>query len=963
MQSFLDKVANHVLTQKSFGLENVCVITPNRRAGLFLKRYFAQKITTPVWAPDILSMEDFCTSITGVTIQEPIALLLDFYEVYYQQEKELAEHLDEFLKWAPMLIKDFNDIDAQLDEPRQIFDNILDIKRIETWNPDGKPLTEFQQKYIAFFKKFRKWHQIFSDALIQKQTAYQGLAFRLAARKLAQEDFPELRWKHIYFAGFNALNQSEESIINGLVKKGIAEVLWDTDKYYMNNPNHEAGLFLRKYRSRWGLKDFLFEGDYFGIQKKNIHLYGVAKNVNQAKLAGNILKDISKEDISQNNTAVVLANEELLLPVLNSIPSEIEKVNITMGFPIRKTNIYSLFDAVFQMHITTLRMNSARPGAETAFYFKDLARFFRHPAIAILLKQHLPEQSAEVFINKLFESKKTFIYFSTLATFWDQEDKFKKLFSPWFADFVASPSKIIAALKQLTQTLDQAFRHEADREEILIENSPWFTDFEALFAINTLLQKLKNSIEIQEQVKDLRILFMLFQAMARESKLTLSGEPLAGLQVMGLLETRNLDFKILIILSANEDILPASKSNTSIIPFDVKAGFGIPVHKEKDAIFAYHFYRLLQRAENIHIIYNTQKQDIGSSEKSRFLTQLIMEMPKYNPNIKITENIISLPSATHDIDDEIVIAKSPEILEELNRINSKGFSPTTLNHFIRCSLLFFFKHIIKVEETILPEETIQANTLGTVVHAVLEQLYEDEKLAGNNITIDHLDRMLANTDEVTTDKFMKHYKGGDVTSGKNLLLAKVVVRYVKNFLQAEKTLVKDLYEKNQSLQYVKSEEELNVFVPVSFGSTTEEIHFRGFADRIDKLGNIYRIIDYKTGKVEDKDLVVKEWDALAEDSDLGKSFQLLMYAMLYQRKYGNTNTIQPGIISFRNLSAGMLALETPENKPLIDDQIIGEFEKQLTRIIKNIYDPNQPFTRTADEKKCINCEFRQVCNR
>jgi len=963
MQSFLDKVANHVLSQKSFGLENVCVITPNRRAGLFLKRYFAQKITTPVWAPDILSMEDFCKSVTGVTIQEPIALLLDFYEVYYQQEKESAEKLDEFLKWAPMLIKDFNDIDAQLDEPRQIFDNILDIKRIETWNPDGKPLTDFQQKYIAFFKKFRKWHEMFSDSLSQKQTAYQGLAYRMAARALAREDAPALRWKYIYFAGFNALNQSEESIIKGLIKKGLAEVLWDSDKYYLNNRNHEAGLFLRRYRSQWGLKDFSFEGDHFSIQKKNIRLYGVAKNVNQAKLAGNILKDIPEEDINQNNTAVVLANEDLLLPVLNSIPPEIEKVNITMGFPIRKTSIYSLFDAVFQMHITTLRMKTARPGAETAFYFKDLARFFRHPAISVLLSQHLPEQSAEVFINKLFESKKTFIYFSSLATFWGQEDTFRKLFSPWFDDFATEPARIIAALKQLIQTLDEAFRLEAQKKNISMESTPWFTDFEALFSINTLLQKLKNSLEIQEQVKDLRILFMLFQAMAKESKLVLSGEPLAGLQVMGMLETRNLDFKNLIILSANEDIMPASKSNTSIIPFDVKAGFGIPVHKEKDAIYAYHFYRLLQRAENVHIIYNTQKQDMGSSEKSRFLTQLIMEMPQYNPNIIITESIISLPSATHDFDDEIVIPKSADILEELNKINTRGFSPTTLNHFIKCSLFFYFRHIAKVEETVLPEETIQANTLGTVVHAVLEQLYDNEKLAGNNITPEHIDRMLARTDKVTAEKFRKYYEGGDVSSGKNLLLAKVAIRYVRNFLHAEKALIKELAEKNQTLQYIKSEEELSELIPMQLGTTTREIHFRGFADRIDKLDETFRIIDYKTGKVEDKDLVVKEWDALAEDSDMGKSFQLLMYAMLYQRKYGNTQAVQPGIISFRNLTAGMLALKTPENKGLIDDQIIQEFEKQLTKVMENIYDPTQPFTRTTDEKKCINCDFKKVCNR
>jgi ATP-dependent helicase/nuclease subunit B len=963
MQTFLDKVAEWMMERHPHGMNRICLITPNRRAGLFLKKYFANRVQTAMWAPDILSMEDFTGRITGITMQEPVALLLDFYQTYRDIEQGEAEPLEEFLKWAPMLIKDFNDIDAHLPEPHKIFENVLDVKRIESWNPDGQPMTDFQKKYMAFFEKFKTWHGAFTDNLLQRKTAYPGLAYRRAANMLTSDNQPAIPWDRIYFTGFNALNQAEETIIRSIIKMGKAEVLWDADRYYMENHNHEAGLFLRKYRSRWNLNDFSFTGDHFSIHKKNINIYGVAKNVNQAKLAANILKTLPFEDIPLQQTAIVLANEDLLLPVLNSIPDEVGKINITMGYPIRKTTIYGLFDALFQMHITTLRMKTARPDQKTAFYFKDLARFFRHPAIMVLMQSQRSSMAPEVFINKLFQSKKTFLYFQSLGEMWGDRHEFEKLFAPWFAPFAIQPHSIVQGLKTLSKSLDKDYRNYAQQEEISIENTPWFTDFEALFTINTILQKLDNYLAEHTEINDLRILFMLFQAMARESKLVLSGEPLVGLQVMGMLETRNLDFKNLIILSANEDILPTSKSNNSLIPFDVKAFFGIPVYKEKDAIFAYHFYRLLQRAENIHIIYNTQTQDMGSSEKSRYITQLQMEMPAWNPNITITEKIVPLPSASETADQEILIPKTDEIMHLLEAINEKGFSPTSLIHYINCSLLFYFRHIAGIKEVITPEETLQANTLGTVVHQVLEQLYDDEKLTGQVLHPRHIDNMLPRVEKVTAQQFEVVYAGGDVSSGKNLLLTKVAARHVKNFLHQEKAFLLELEKENRSLTYIRAEEQLTAMVNMQINNSDKQIKFRGFADRIDKLENTIRIIDYKTGKVGREELTFDQWEDIITNTKLGKSFQLLMYAMLYHRTHGSNYMIQPGIISFRHLTAGMLNLTAAGYSGTIEQEAIKWFEEQLQILMANIYDTGLPFTRTDDEKVCANCDFKVVCNR
>lgn len=344
MQSFLDHVAETILKNHTGNMERICLVTPNRRAGLFLKKYFAQRVQSALWAPDVFSMEDFVSRVTGLQVQEPVALLLEFYKVYLQVEGSKAESLEEFLKWAPMLMKDFNDVDAQLHEPQNLFENVLDAKRIEAWNPDGRPLSDFQKKYLHFFEKFKQYHLRFRGALLDKHMAYQGLAFRTAAQSISDTVLP---WEKIYFTGFNALSQAEEAMIQNLSRQGKAELLWDADKYYVENPHHEAGAFLRKHYNIQGNRSFRFMGDHFSLQSKNIRVYGVAKNVNQAKLAANILSSLPAQAFHDHQTALVLAAEDLLIPMLNSIPPNVDKLNVTMGYPLRKTSIYGLYDAFF----------------------------------------------------------------------------------------------------------------------------------------------------------------------------------------------------------------------------------------------------------------------------------------------------------------------------------------------------------------------------------------------------------------------------------------------------------------------------------------------------------------------------------------------------------------------------------------------------------------------------------------
>jgi ATP-dependent helicase/nuclease subunit B len=960
MATFLQQVAQSIMEKHQDELDKVCLVTPNRRAALFLSRHFSSLATRPMWAPDVTGMEEFVCRITGLTISDPVNLLIEFYSVYSEIEGDQSESLEEFLKWAPVLLRDFNDIDAHVPEPEKLFANVVDVKNIESWNPDGSPPSEFQLKYIRFFERIKGYHTELGKHLKKNGVVYLGLAYRMAAEILKAEN-TELPWKKIYFTGFNALNQAEETIIRTLTKKGTAGTYWDADKYYLNNPNHEAGIFLRKYLKLEDTGQVNFIGDHFSIKPKKIQVYGVAKNVNQAKLAGNILATFPGHEIDDHNTAVVLANEELLLPMLNSIPSNVEKLNVTMGYPLRKTNFYSFLDAVFQLHITTHRMNTVRDGDGTVFYHKDVIRILMHPLMSLLCDNDTPGPAN--MPAKIATTKRPFLTFSAIGSFSENSDWFKERFGFLFMPLAYDPTLAINTFNELVEILDGSFRNRiTDKVRETISPS-WVVDFESLYPVGQILRKLNELIGQNHVIRDIRMLYMLFQAMARETKLPLSGEPLSGLQVMGMLETRNLDFKNLVILSANEDILPAAKSANTLIPFDIKARFGIPVYREKDAIYAYHFYRLLQRAENIHIIYNTQARDLGSSEKSRFITQLQMEMPGWNPEIRIIEQIIALPSAIDEFDHEIKITKSPAILQKLEEINEKGFSPSTLNHYIMCSLLFYFRHIAGISESEELEETMEARTLGIVIHETLEQLYQGAGLQGKAIKPEHSDWMLENLEKVMNDCFKRNYSEGDISTGKNLLLYKVAARYLKNFLVFEKENLKKAFENGTSLIYMTSEEQLKAHLNFSINGKLKEIRFRGFADRIDRLDEIVRVIDYKTGRVAKEELKVKEWPEIIENPNMAKSFQLMMYALLYKFSYPETGELSPGIYSLRTISSGLLTLTLPESKETITNEALRNFKDELGKLMTAIFDIEKPFIRTSEIERCVNCDFRIVCNR
>ncbi len=959
MQSFLQEVTSHILTNYPDTTGDLCVVTPNRRAGLFLREHFAAELTKAVWAPEILSIEDFINRITGYTVIDNLGLLFEFYGIYKKLEKEHAESIDAFMSWGPALLRDFDEVDSALADPAKLYTYLQDIRYIDTWNPDGSPLTDFQKSYLAFTGKMHTYHRELAKHLAEKKMAWQGLSSRHAANKVL-EDTTGLPWQKIIFAGFNALTEAEETIIHALLRENMADYLTDADPYFTDDSEHEAGRFIRKYKHIFPrFQQYPLKGLYKN-NTKNIRLLGIAKNVNQARLAGNLLREKTILT-SDEQTAVVLADENLLIPVLNSLPGDAGHINVTMGYPLSRTNMFAFYETLFQLH---LRANAGEETGTQAYYHKDLNDLFSHAAAGLL---HDPEKGQELnntLLQEIKASNSGFLSFSDLESMTKEPESFRKSFGFLSDDWLKRPDNVFPVLLGLTHSLDRLFREKAARQGGDIVQTPYFADFESLYYFAKIFRRMEAFLQEFPFLSSLKTLHRLFKQATSEARLSFSGEPLQGLQVMGMLETRSLDFRNVILLSTNEGVLPRPGNAHSFIPYEVKKSFGLRLHHDQDAIYAYHFYRLLQRAENVFLIYNTQSGDIGSNEKSRFLTQLSYELPGYNPTTNIREDIVSLPPPDGGNNNRVIrIEKSTDILETISAMAyGRGFSPSALGRYINCPLQFYFEKIARLEESEEVEETIEARTMGNVVHGVMEDLFKP--FVGQVMKPEMIGDMEKLLKDFLQKRFSEEYKGGNIRRGRNLLLYHLCLRYLENMLLAEKAFLHEAAGENRHISLLALEEPLRAGLDVfSHDRSTEEVILAGKADRIDRNGQLLRIIDYKTARIYSKDLSLADWQDAISNSDKTKGFQLLCYAWLYWQNHRDTTWIEPGIISVRNPGKGSQVMKYPGGKGALNGDHLMEFEESLRALISQIMDASIPFTQTDKEDNCTHCLFRRVCSR
>ena len=913
-QTFLNKLSQKLVTDFSENIADLVIILPNKRAKVFLIDELKNEITNTIFSPEIVSIEDFVQEISGIRSVDSVELLFEFYTVYNSiTEKAKQEPFETFANWAKTLLQDFNEIDRYLLEPDKVLKYLENIKEIEHWSVDSDKRTDLIDNYLAFWKLLPNYYKSLYEYLFNKGIGYQGLIYREAVNNL--NHFSEsIGNKQYVFAGFNALNQAEERIVQHLLALDKAKIYWDIDEVFLNDFQHDAGLFTRRFKKDWSYyKSNSFEwiaNDY--SKEKKIKIIGTPKSIGQAKIVGDLIeKHIDKTNgEGLKKVAVVLGEESLLMPMLYSLPANVDALNITMGYSSKNNPAQILIAKLFKTHTNALSRNAK----SYVFYYKDVLDILTHP----LVEPFVEASNLVYMINK---NNFTFITHKKIFELHPNSNAlFKLLFQKWETNSIDVLETISQILLQIKANLNR------ENQEEKITNAFVYSIFKVInklisyYATNTSIDKIETLHAIYKQVIDV-------------AEVSFEGEPLNGLQIMGVLESRVLDFETVIITSVNEGKFPAGKSMNSFIPYDVKRELGLPTYKEKDAIYTYHFYHLLQRAKNIYLIYNTESEGIDAGEKSRFITQLEVEKQP-NHNIKHRIFNANVPEIAYQ---PLEIEKSDKVMTRLKEIADKGFSPSSLTNYIRNPIKFYFQRILRISEADEVEENIAVNTLGTIIHGALEELYKP--FINKFLTVEDIKSCISKIDEEVLKQFKEVYKEGEIKKGRNLLAYEVAKRNVFNFLKLELSEI----ENGDAIKILALEQTFERTLVDS--KLPYPVLIKGNVDRIEERNGKIRIVDYKTGKVEQTSVTLKQWNGLTEDIKYDKIIQVLAYAFMYE-KHANGLEIEAGIISFINLKTGFLPFKFKENKEtveIISTEIMENYLQQIVNLLCEILNPEKPF--------------------
>ena len=902
MQSFLKNVLSKLDNEK-ISLSDCIFILPNKRAGLFLKRAISDTINKNIFSPEIMSIDDFITSISGLSKISNTELLFEFYSVYISVNAKVEhDEFEHFLKWARILINDFDDIDRELSNSESVFDYLQAINDINHWYLHDNQ-TSIVKNYISFWKHIKIYYRELSEHLLKQSKGYQGLIYKEAINKL--KTYLTANNKLHVFVGFNALHKCESIIIQQLLESELAKIYWDIDEINVNSEYNSSGQYINQYIKSWkyyNSNNVETISNYYA-DKKNIKVIGTAKNVGQAKYIGEILNNIKNvNNVDLNKTAVVLGDEKILIPLLNSIPNHIKDLNITMGLPIKFSSTASLFDNLLKLHSENKK----------SFYYKNLISILSHELIAPLLS-NLEGDICKIITqnNIVYANLKTLIKYNKSNT-----EIFSLLFEGWDN-----------ASNAINNSIQIIYRIKNYYDDIEKDNK---ITFEYLYHFNKLFNKLKLLQEKFNHINSIKTLHSLYREIIKNEKIPFNGEPLKGLQIMGLLESRLLDFETVIVTSLNEGVLPVGNNTNTYIPFDVRIQHQLPIYKDKDAIQSYHFYRLIQRAKNIYLLYNTEPEMTNGGEVSRFIRQLEIE------KIHTIEHKI-LVAETPIIKKRILqIDKTPNIIKKLNEISDKGYNASMLLTYIRNPVQFYYERVLEVYDPDSMEETIAYNTIGSIIHDTLEELYKpiENKLLGTRC----LKQMLKIKDKIVEKRFEIKFRKENLSKGKNLIIVETCKRYIETFLKKE---IKDIEEGNE-IKIIAVEKKFEALVNIS--EELKNTKIRGKIDRIDVYNGITRIIDYKTGgQIKQSDLNVKNYEDIFKDIKYSNAFQLLFYCMAIENDKKYNSHLETGIISFRNINAGALRIKFMDKTHQITSEKLTEYKKGITKLILEILEINIPF--------------------
>ncbi|MCB9224397.1 MAG: PD-(D/E)XK nuclease family protein [Crocinitomicaceae bacterium] len=936
MKSFLEEQVEVIFDRHKHEIDEISIIIPNRRAATYIQKYLAKQFKKPFFSPEILTINEWVNKHTEEKILSTTELLFILYGVHCQIESK-PESFEQFVQWGRTMLTDFDEIDKYMIAPSSIFRNLKEIKKIENWSFDTDELSKGQEHFKTLWDKLDTYYSQLEIALKNQHATYSGKAYQQFYQKLLQLPLN----KQHYFLGFNAVSRVERQIMYTLQKEGKATVVFDVDKFYYSNNQHEAGHFYREIVKEWDIKPNYSR--FFEDSKKHFEIIETSQQIAQTKIAGHLIDEMIKNGKELSKTAIVLADESLLIPLSRSLPPEIKEVNITMGWPIKFSHLKGFMNLVFELQFNFNQFKHER------IYHKSISSLFQHPYISEILGD--PKIRLGI-IERMHEHN---LIFMTLEELVEQDQKIadlKPILTTW-------EDKNVERLNRIHQIADLLYEHFKTRDDRSL-------DLEILYQFSKGLKKFEDIIHKYDVELTLKGFKQLFFQFWQNETVSFLGNPIDGLQVMGILETRTLDFENLIILGMNEGNLPKSNFNQSFIPRDLRLFENqLPTEEDRQAIFAHHFYRLLHRATNIFMTYNSNAEGLGSGERSRFIIQLENELD--------TSKGHSLTSYTYSgNDDESIISETvyhstSEVHQRLDALLERGLSPSALNKLIQCPLDFYYRYILRFDEGSDVEESIESSTFGTKIHQVLQDIIEDNFKDGDHFSALKVDVLKSEKRKVKerleaaylSGENSKKFSKNELKYGQNKLSFDVSVRFIEAFLDEQ---IKELSNNTDAVIPLELEHEIMAELKMNASGSEKTLRIKGNADRIDKIGGTYRILDYKSGKCDKekvqlkKDIISKDgWADFMNDSKKSYARQLLMYALMFRKTFPDRKPFLAGIISMVNMKSWVQSVQSAEIDELLSDAVLDKFEEELKNKIAELYDPGFEFKHDPEAKYCEHC--------
>ena len=990
MKPFLYELAES-LYKKHHRLEELTVVFPNRRAILYFRKHLSAILDKPVFSPRLLTIEDFIADLSELKIPDKLELIHRLYRSYNEVVKKTApfvqegvEPFDKFYFWGDMLLRDFDEADKYLIHAAQLFRDLSHQKELDSsfdyltdeqrdflisfWRSFEDELTENKIKFLDVWHQLYQLYSSFKQQLLDNGLAYEGMLHRIVAENIETLTKGNAGKRPIAFAGFNALTRAEEKIVCHFIEEGLADVYWDLDEYYVNNSTQEAGKFFREYQQH-GILGKTFSKHipsnfspawYDNIDSspgtatanagmnKTIRIFGAAEPVAQAKLMVQILGEKLAEGYDPEDTLIVLPDEKLLLPVLHGISGAIDKLNITMGFPISGTPLFNLVELLVEMQIAI---------KHGEFSHRQVLSLLSHPYIVAADAAVASAKRKEILNNNWVHIPSDYLASEVVLH--------RIIFSDVQTDILGYLREVLTCIGELEGLSDFDKEYAFHFLKLLNRMEEVIGNEHPNHKEASKVRRKEPSVDDESVVKVrqsfLKSFLRLFRQLIQTNRIPFTGEPLKGLQVMGVLETRNLDYKNVFVLSMNEGAFPSSGNKGSYIPFNIRRAYGLPTLEHQDTMYAYLFYRMIQRSENIFLFYNSETDVLGQGEISRYLQQLIFES-----GLEMEKRILHNPIQPRPVH-PIVVKKDEVLLQKLAKLsegNSKfsGISPSALNTYVECRLRFYLRHVARIKEPEEVEEDLDARILGNFFHEVMELFYKHIGEGKGSKLVEESDFAGAESviDKLIDKVFIKAYRldpGKQVQyEGQRLVVREVVRRFAHRIVEMDKMYAPFVME---------AIEQEGLRCTLKLDHSPGSVILSGKIDRIDRKDNVLRVIDYKTGRDQ------LEFESIASlFSREGKrnkaAFQTVLYALLYKANAPDRNErIVPGLINRMNLFDKNFRFGLRIGKEYVDDvgPHLAEFELQLKLLLEELFDPAVSFDQTQVTETCKYCSYQAICYR